>query len=83
MESSGGRLLPRLQCADLMVLLLHAPGNRGQEAIRGMTRLQKLLFVIEQKVGLGRISTPTTTAFDAAVHDARTPFARFPQDRRS
>jgi hypothetical protein len=35
---------------DLMVLLLHAPDRHGDDAIRGMTRLQKLLFVIEQKL---------------------------------
>ncbi|MDQ6840309.1 MAG: CopG family antitoxin [Actinomycetota bacterium] len=35
---------------ELMVLLLHAPNKRGSSAVRGMTRLQKLLFVIEQKL---------------------------------
>ncbi len=35
---------------ELMVLLLHAPNARGQSAVRGMTRLQKLLFVIEQNL---------------------------------
>jgi predicted DNA binding CopG/RHH family protein/uncharacterized protein YwgA len=35
---------------DLMVLLLHATDKRGESAVRGMTRLQKLLFVIEQKL---------------------------------
>jgi hypothetical protein len=35
---------------DLMVLLLHATGKRGDDGIRGVTRLQKLLFVIEQKL---------------------------------
>ena len=35
---------------DLMVLLLHSPGRKGDDAIRGMTRLQKLLFVIEKKL---------------------------------
>ncbi len=35
---------------ELMVLLLHAPNKRGATAVRGMTRLQKLLFVIEQKL---------------------------------
>jgi predicted DNA binding CopG/RHH family protein len=33
---------------ELMVLLLHAPNRRGDSAVRGMTRLQKLLFVVEQ-----------------------------------
>jgi predicted DNA binding CopG/RHH family protein/uncharacterized protein YwgA len=35
---------------ELMVLLLHTPNKRGASAVRGMTRLQKLLFVIEQKL---------------------------------
>jgi predicted DNA binding CopG/RHH family protein/uncharacterized protein YwgA len=35
---------------ELMVLLLHAQNARGETALRGMTRLQKLLFVIEQKL---------------------------------
>jgi predicted DNA binding CopG/RHH family protein/uncharacterized protein YwgA len=35
---------------ELMVLLLHASNQRGDSAVRGMTRLQKLLFVIEQKL---------------------------------
>jgi predicted DNA binding CopG/RHH family protein len=35
---------------ELMVLLLHAPNKRGASAVRGMTRLQKLLFVIDQKL---------------------------------
>jgi len=33
-----------------MILLLHASNPRGDSAVRGMTRLQKLLFVIEQKL---------------------------------
>ncbi len=33
---------------DLMVLLLHAPNAQGHDAVRGITRLQKLLFVLEQ-----------------------------------
>jgi len=35
---------------DLMALLLHATTASEQDAIRGMTRLQKLLFVIEQTI---------------------------------
>jgi predicted DNA binding CopG/RHH family protein len=35
---------------DLMVLLLHATNKRGQAAVRGITRLQKLMFVIEQNL---------------------------------
>jgi uncharacterized protein YwgA len=33
-----------------MVLLLHATDRRGHSTVRGITRLQKLLFVIEQKL---------------------------------
>lgn len=35
---------------DLMVFLLHATDARGQDAVRGITRLQKLLFVVEQAI---------------------------------
>ena len=35
---------------ELMVFLLHATNGRGDSAIRGMTRLQKLLFVIEKEI---------------------------------
>lgn len=35
---------------ELMVLLLHASNQRGDSTVRGITRLQKLLFVIEQKL---------------------------------
>lgn len=35
---------------DVMLLLLHSPNSRGEDAVRGITQLQKLLFVIEQKV---------------------------------
>ena len=35
---------------DLMVLLLHANNERGQNAVHGITRLQKLIFVIEQNL---------------------------------
>ena len=57
--------------SDLMVLLLHAPDSRGQEAIRGMTRLQKLLFIIEQKVSPGpHFYAYNYGPFDEAVHDA-------------
>jgi len=37
---------------ELMVLLLHASDQSGDNTVRGMTRLQKLLFVIEQKLAL-------------------------------
>jgi len=36
---------------DLMVLLLHAGDARSHDAVHGITRLQKLLFVLEQTVG--------------------------------
>jgi predicted DNA binding CopG/RHH family protein len=35
---------------ELMVLLLDSSNSRGQEVVRGITRLQKLLFVVEQKL---------------------------------
>jgi predicted DNA binding CopG/RHH family protein len=35
---------------DLIVLLLHAANKRGDDTVRGITRLQKLMFVIEQKL---------------------------------
>lgn len=35
---------------DLIVLLLHSTNRNGQDAIRGITQLQKLLFVVEQKM---------------------------------
>jgi predicted DNA binding CopG/RHH family protein len=35
---------------DVMLLLLHTPNARGQDAVRGISQLQKLLFVIEQKL---------------------------------
>jgi predicted DNA binding CopG/RHH family protein len=56
---------------ELMVLLLHAPGSRGAEAIHGMTRLQKLLFVIEQKLNPGQhFYAYNYGPFDEAIHDA-------------
>src|SRR6266702_1371183 len=35
---------------DLIVLLLHATNKRGDATVQGITRLQKLLFVVEQKL---------------------------------
>lgn len=62
---------PRPTMRDLIVLLLHAPGSRGAEAIHGMTRLQKLLFVIEQKLNPGQhFYAYNYGPFDEAVHDA-------------
>lgn len=39
---------------ELMVLLLHSSNARGEDVVRGITRLQKLLFVVEEKL------SPTT-----------------------
>lgn len=57
---------------DLMVLLLHSPGRRGDDAIRGMTRLQKLLFVIEQKLASehSRFYAHNFGPFSEEVNDA-------------
>ena len=38
---------------ELMVLLLHQKGPSGGDAVRGITRLQKLLFVVERELGAG------------------------------
>ncbi len=47
---------------DLMALLLHATNKRGDAAVRGITQLQKLLFVIEEKLGgSDRAFTRSTT----------------------
>jgi predicted DNA binding CopG/RHH family protein len=62
---------PRPSMRELMMLLLHAPGSRGAEAMHGVTRLQKLLFVIEQRVSPGPHFYPYSYGpFDEAVHDA-------------
>lgn len=56
---------------ELILLLLDAPGSRGAESIRGITQLQKLLFVVQQHLG-----SPTHFyahkygPFDDAVYDA-------------
>lgn len=56
---------------DLIVLLLHAANNRGEDAIRGVTRLQKLLFVIEQTLGTSNRFYPLHYGpFDEGVYDA-------------
>lgn len=56
---------------DLMVLLLHAANPNGQDAIRGMTRLQKLLFVIEQTLDAqsGRFYAFDYGPFNEQVND--------------
>jgi hypothetical protein len=58
---------------DLMILLLDTPGPRGKDAaIRGMTRLQKLLFVIEKQLAPepGRFYAYNYGPFDEQVNDA-------------
>lgn len=56
---------------DLMVLLLHATNNRGQGTVRGITRLQKLLFVIEQKLAAqSRFYAFNYGPFNEEVNDA-------------
>jgi predicted DNA binding CopG/RHH family protein len=61
---------PKLK--DLMVLLLHASDHRGEDAVRGMTRLQKLLFVIEQKLAAdhSRFYAYNYGPFNEEVNDA-------------
>lgn len=51
-ESLGLDPAPARQPAikDLIVLLLHTSNKRGQHSVRGITQLQKLLFVIEQNI---------------------------------
>lgn len=49
LDAAAASRRPSLQ--DLTVLLLHQRGPGGSDAIRGMTRLQKLLFVLEQELG--------------------------------
>jgi hypothetical protein len=58
---------------DLMVLLLHATdGPGGGAAVRGITRLQKLLFVIEQKLVAdgSRFYAYNFGPYDEQVNDA-------------
>ena len=45
---------------ELMVFLLHATNGQGESVVRGMTRLQKLLFVIEQSSRRRVPSMPST-----------------------
>lgn len=70
-ERLGLTRAPRLPLKDLMVLLLHAGTEGPRGAVQGITRLQKLLFVIDQKLG----STGTFYAyhygpFSEEVNDA-------------
>ncbi len=57
---------------DLIVLLLHSPGRGGDEAIHGVTRLQKLLFVIDQKLAVegSRFYAYNYGPFTEEVNDA-------------
>ncbi len=58
---------------DLMVLLLHATNGPGEgAAVRGITRLQKLLFVIEQKLvaDSSRFYAYNFGPYDEQVNDA-------------
>ena len=47
-QISSSSIRPAMR--ELMVLLLHAPGPAGDAGVHGMTRLQKLLFVMQQKL---------------------------------
>jgi hypothetical protein len=47
-QPSSSSIHPAMR--ELMVLLLHAPGPSGGAAIHGVTRLQKLLFVMQQNL---------------------------------
>jgi len=44
-------LQQRAGLKEIVISLLHTPNTRGEAAIRGVTRLQKLLFVVEQSLG--------------------------------
>jgi predicted DNA binding CopG/RHH family protein len=56
---------------DLLVLVLHAGEASGQKAVRGITRLQKLLFVVEQKLALdSRFYAYNFGPFNEEVNDA-------------
>lgn len=56
---------------DLMVLLLHATDRRGHDRVRGITRLQKLLFVVEQKLAAqGGFYAYNYGPFNEAVNDS-------------
>lgn len=65
-----GAQLPAIK--ELMVLLLHAPNRSGEEAVRGVTTLQKLLFVLEQKLGAqgSRFYAYNFGPFSEEVNDA-------------
>ncbi len=81
MEAGLGREEERLGLApartgqppikDMMVLLLHTTSEQGDNAVRGVTRLQKLLFVIEQKLAAhGGFYAFNHGPFNEEVNDA-------------
>jgi hypothetical protein len=57
---------------ELMVFLLHARNSRGQEAVRGITRMQKLLYVLEQNLApqAARFHAHNFGPFSEGVGDA-------------
>jgi predicted DNA binding CopG/RHH family protein len=57
---------------DLLMLVLHTRNSRGEAAVRGITRLQKLLFVIEQSLAEsgGAFYAFDYGPFDEGVNDA-------------
>lgn len=56
---------------DLMILLLHAPNQTGDSTVRGITRLQKLLFVIEKTMSLeSKFYAYNYGPFNEEVNDA-------------
>jgi predicted DNA binding CopG/RHH family protein len=57
---------------DLVVLLLHARNAHGHDAVRGITRLQKLLFVLEQTLSEQpeRFYAFNFGPFDESINDA-------------
>jgi hypothetical protein len=60
---------PKIQ--ELLVFLLHAKNRRGSMAVQGMTRLQKLLFVVEQQVAAhGSFYAYNYGPFNEEVNDA-------------
>lgn len=67
----SGNPASAVRLGELILLLLDAPGRKGSEAIRGMTRLQKLLFVVEQELGTSaHFYAHNYGPFDDAVYDA-------------
>jgi len=71
MASSSSWL--RLSLKELLILLLDAPGPQSNHpAVRGITRLQKLMFVIEQQLGTepSRFYAYNYGPFDELVNDA-------------